>query len=41
MDGFELVPVLPLMLTVNSNPAAGKVFLTTDTQFASSRPTRS
>ena len=34
MDGFEIVPSYGLLLSVESNPAAGRIFLTTDTQFA-------
>ncbi len=34
MDGYEIVPSYGLIMRVDSNPAAGEVFLTTDTQFA-------
>jgi ribonuclease BN (tRNA processing enzyme) len=37
MDGYEIVPSYGLLLRVDNNPAAGEVFLTTDTQFAPSQ----
>jgi ribonuclease BN (tRNA processing enzyme) len=37
MDGYEIVPSYGLLMRVENNPAAGEVFLTTDTQFAPSQ----
>ena len=37
MDGYEIVPSYGLLMRANSNPTAGEVFLTTDTQFAPSQ----
>jgi ribonuclease BN (tRNA processing enzyme) len=34
MDGYEIVPSYGLIMRVDTNPNAGEVFLTTDTQFA-------
>jgi ribonuclease BN (tRNA processing enzyme) len=34
MDGYEIVPSYGLLMRVDTNPSAGEIFLTTDTQFA-------